>query len=403
MLSKTSHKVSHIDILVSFFLLGLTSFGGPIAHISYFRNTFVKDKKWIDDDTYMEFVSLCNFLPGPSSSQVGMSIGYHFKGVSGAILAWVGFTIPSAFILILFGYFVINFDDVIPSGFIQGLKSVVVIIVLQAILGMQKNFLKDLYGYSIAFFTALILILFPSSLNQLLCLIMSGLLGMYFYKDVEISEISFHKPISITLSSYIFLFLFFSFLFFLPLINSIFETEITSLANVFYKVGSLVFGGGHVVLPLLQEEFVSKGLIEKDIFLAGYGAAQAIPGPLFTFSSYLGIFLANENNLLLISILCLIFIFLPSFFLIIGTLPLWSRIRKINKVVHAFKAINASVIGILVAAFYDPIILSSLKSVSDLILIFIAFIILFLTKTPQWLAVLMLIFCGFGLSVISFY
>ena len=403
MLSKTSHKVSHIDILVSFFLLGLTSFGGPIAHISYFRNTFVKDKKWLDDDTYMEFVSLCNFLPGPSSSQVGMSIGYHFKGVSGAILAWVGFTIPSAFILILFGYFVINFDDVIPSGFIQGLKSVVVIIVLQAILGMQKNFLKDFYSYSIAFFTALILILFPSSLNQLLCLIISGLLGMYFYKDVEISEISFHKPISITLSSYIFLFLFFSFLFFLPIINSIFETEITSLANVFYKVGSLVFGGGHVVLPLLQEEFVSKGLIEKDIFLAGYGAAQAIPGPLFTFSSYLGIFLANENNFLLISILCLIFIFLPSFFLIIGTLPLWSRIRKINKVVHAFKAINASVIGILVAAFYDPIILSSLKSVSDLILIFIAFIILFLTKTPQWLAVLMLIFCGFGLSVISFY
>ena len=402
MLSKTSPKVGHIDILISFFLLGLTSFGGPIAHISYFRNTFVKDKKWIDDDTYMEFVSLCNFLPGPSSSQVGMSIGYHFKGVSGAILAWVGFTIPSAFILILFGYFVINFDDVIPSGFIQGLKSVVVIIVLQAILGMQKNFLKDFYSYSIAFFTALILILFPSSLNQLLCLIMSGLLGMYFYKDVEISETSFHKPISITLSSYIFLFLFFSFLFFLPIINSIFETEITSLANIFYKVGSLVFGGGHVVLPLLQEEFVSKGLIEKDIFLAGYGAAQAIPGPLFTFSSYLGIFLANENNFLLISILCLIFIFLPSFFLIIGTLPIWSRIRKINKVVHAFKAINASVIGILVAAFYDPIILSSFKSVSDFILIFIAFIILFLTKTPQWLAVLMLIFCGFGLSVISF-
>jgi chromate transporter len=402
LLSKTSPKVGHIDILISFFLLGLTSFGGPIAHISYFRNTFVKDKKWIDDDTYMEFVSLCNFLPGPSSSQVGMSIGYHFKGVSGALLAWVGFTIPSAFILILFGYFVINFDDVIPSGFIQGLKSVVVIIVLQAILGMQKNFLKDFYSYSIAFFTALILILFPSSLNQLLCLIMSGLLGMYFYKDVEISETSFHKPISITLSSYIFLFLFFSFLFFLPIINSIFETEITSLANIFYKVGSLVFGGGHVVLPLLQEEFVSKGLIEKDIFLAGYGAAQAIPGPLFTFSSYLGIFLANENNFLLISILCLIFIFLPSFFLIIGTLPIWSRIRKINKVVHAFKAINASVIGILVAAFYDPIILSSFKSVSDFILIFIAFIILFLTKTPQWLAVLMLIFCGFGLSVISF-
>jgi chromate transporter len=402
LLSKTSHQISHIDILISFFLLGLTSFGGPIAHISYFRNTFVKDKKWIDDDTYMEFVSLCNFLPGPSSSQVGMSIGYHFKGISGAILAWVGFTIPSALILIIFGYFIINFDDVISSGFIQGLKSVVVIIVFQAIWGMQKNFLKDFCSYSIAFFTALILILFPSSLNQLLCLIMSGLLGTYFYKNEEISEISFYKTVTITLSSYVSLGLFFSFLFFLPIINSIFETEITFLANIFFKVGSLVFGGGHVVLPLLQEEFVAKGLIEKDIFLAGYGAAQAIPGPLFTFSSYLGIFLANENNRLLTSILCMIFIFLPSFFLIIGTLPLWSRLRKINKVIHAFKAINASVIGILVAAFYDPIILSSLKSISDVILIFIAFMILFFTKTPQWLAVLILIFCGFGFSVIRF-
>ena len=324
MSSKKFNEVSCIDILKSFFLLGLTSFGGPVAHIGFFRNTFVKEKKWLDDDTYMEFVSLCNFLPGPSSSQVGMSIGYYFKGVKGALLAWIGFTIPSALILMLFGYFIISFDDVIPSGVIQGLKAVVVIIVLQAILGMQKNFLKDFFSYFIAFATALVLILFPSSLNQFSCLLISGFLGIYFYKNDRSFEKSTNTTLNIPPSSYVSLLVFFLLLFFLPIISSVFETQLISLANIFFKIGSLVFGGGHVVLPLLQEELVSNGLIEKDIFLAGYGASQAIPGPLFTFSSYLGMFLANENHFLFTSVLCLVFIFLPSLLLIIGTLPLWS-------------------------------------------------------------------------------
>ena len=402
MSSKKFNEVSCIDILKSFFLLGLTSFGGPIAHIGFFRNTFVKEKNWLDDDTYMEFVSLCNFLPGPSSSQVGMSIGYHFKGVKGALLAWVGFTIPSALILMLFGYFIISFDDVIPSGVIQGLKAVVVIIVLQAILGMQKNFLKDFFSYFIAFATALVLILFPSSLIQLSCLLISGFLGIYFYKNDRSLEKSTNTTFNIPPSSYVALLVFILLLFFLPIISSIFEIQLISLANIFFKIGSLVFGGGHVVLPLLQEELVSSGLIEKDIFLAGYGASQAIPGPLFTFSSYLGMFLANENHFLLTSIVCLVFIFLPSLLLIIGALPLWSRIRRIKKVIHAFKGVNASVIGLLIAAFYDPIILSSFKGMSDMILILIAFIILFFTKISQWIAVLILIFCGFAFSVTSF-
>ena len=402
MSSKKFNEVSCIDILKSFFLLGLTSFGGPVAHIGFFRNTFVKEKKWLDDDTYMEFVSLCNFLPGPSSSQVGMSIGYHFKGIKGALLAWVGFSIPSALILMLFGYLIISFDDMISSGVIQGLKAIVVIIVIQAILGMQKNFLKDFFSYFIALATALVLILFPSSLNQFSCLLVSGFLGIYVYKNDLSLEKSTNKTLKIPLSSYVSFLIFFLLLFFLPVISSVFEIQLISLANIFFKIGSLVFGGGHVVLPLLQEELVSNGLIEKDIFLAGYGASQAIPGPLFTFSSYLGIFLANENHFLLTSVLCLVFIFLPSFLLIIGTLPLWSRIRRINKVIRAFKGVNASVIGLLIAAFYDPIILSSFRGISDIILILIAFIILFFTKTSQWIAVLMLIFFGFIFSVTSF-
>ena len=402
MSSKKFNEVSCIDILKSFFLLGLTSFGGPVAHIGFFRNTFVKEKKWLDDNTYMEFVSLCNFLPGPSSSQVGMSIGYHFKGVKGALLAWVGFTFPSALILMLFGYFIISFDDVIPSGVIQGLKAVVVIIVLQAILGMQKNFLKDFFNYFIAFATALVLILFPSSLNQFSCLLISGFLGIYFYKNDRSSEKNINTTLNIPPSSYVSLLVFFLLLFFLPIISSVFERQLISLANIFFKIGSLVFGGGHVVLPLLQEELVSSGLIEKDIFLAGYGVSQAIPGPLFTFSSYLGMFLANENHFLLTSVLCLVFIFLPSLLLIIGALPLWSKIRRIKKVIHAFKGVNASVIGLLIAAFYDPIILSSLRGISDIILILIAFIILFFTKISQWIAVLMLVFFGFVFSVANF-
>ena len=402
MSSKKFNEVSCIDILKSFFLLGLTSFGGPVAHIGFFRNTFVKEKKWLDDNTYMEFVSLCNFLPGPSSSQVGMSIGYHFKGVKGALLAWVGFTFPSALILMLFGYFIISFDDVIPSGVIQGLKAVVVIIVLQAILGMQKNFLKDFFSYFIAFATALVLILFPSSLNQFSCLLISGFLGIYFYKNDRSSKKNINTTLNIPPSSYVSLLVFFLLLFFLPIISSVFERQLISLANIFFKIGSLVFGGGHVVLPLLQEELVSSGLIEKDIFLAGYGVSQAIPGPLFTFSSYLGMFLANENHFLLTSVLSLVFIFLPSLLLIIGALPLWSKIRRIKKVIHAFKGVNASVIGLLIAAFYDPIILSSLRGISDIILILIAFIILFFTKISQWIAVLMLVFFGFVFSVANF-
>ena len=178
-----------MDILYSFFLLGLTSFGGPVAHIGYFRNVFVKQKKWLDEKTYIDFVSLCNFLPGPSSSQVGMSIGYYFKGFKGALLAWIGFTAPSALILIVFAYTILNFENSISYGIIQGLKAIVVVIVFQAILGMKKNLLKDYYGYFLTIMTSILLILFPSSLNQFLCLIMSGILGVFFYQDQsEIKE-----------------------------------------------------------------------------------------------------------------------------------------------------------------------------------------------------------------------
>ena len=180
--NKKKDNVTYTDILFSFFLLGLTSFGGPIAHIGYFRNVLVKQKKWLDEKTYLDFVSLCNFLPGPSSSQVGMSIGYHFKGISGSLLAWFGFTLPSAIILMIFGYAIFNFENSISYGLLQGLKAIVVVIVLQAILGMRKNLLRDSFGYMIVFITTLILVIFPSSLNQFLCLLLSGFLGLIIYK-----------------------------------------------------------------------------------------------------------------------------------------------------------------------------------------------------------------------------
>ena len=398
--TKKKKNVTYTEILFSFFLLGLTSFGGPIAHIGYFRNVFVKQKKWLDEKTYLDFVSLCNFLPGPSSSQVGMSIGYHFKGISGSLLAWLGFTLPSAIILMIFGYAIFNFENSISYGLLQGLKAIVVVIVLQAILGMRKNLLKDSFDYMIVFITTLILIIFPSSLNQFLCLLLSGFLGLIIYKKDKQSEIKNNIQIKINFLSCSPLIFFFSLLFLLPFLSEFFNSNILNLASSFYRIGSLVFGGGHVVLPLLQEEFVSSGMIEKDIFLAGYGAAQAIPGPLFTFSSYLGVFFKSEFSIFLISLLCLFFIFLPSFLLIIGIMPIWQELKKMDIIIRSFKGINASVIGLLVAAFYDPIITSSLRSLEDMVLIIIAFVLLFLTKIPQWFAVFILSMCGWGISLL---
>ena len=393
-------KIENLDIFLSFLLLGLTSFGGPIAHIGYFRNFFVKQKKWLDEKLYADFVSLCNFLPGPSSSQVGISIGYYFKGIKGAILAWVGFTMPSVIILMLFGYAILNYDSSIPQGVLKGLKAIVVIIVFQAILGMSKNLLKDNIGYIITFFTALFLIIFPSSFNQLMCLIISGLIGVFVYREQKRKEKNKKFFIEINFWKILPLILFFVFLIILPIMNEIFNSNLLNLANSFFKVGSMVFGGGHVVLPLLNEEFVASGMIENDLFLAGYGASQAIPGPLFTFSSYLGIFLKSEINTLFTSIFCLFFIFLPSFLLLIGTLSIWNELRKFDLIISAFKGVNASVIGLLIAALYDPIIITSLKSYYDFILILISFVILFFTKIPQWAAVFFISLCGWMLAYI---
>ena len=393
-------KIENLDIFLSFLLLGLTSFGGPIAHIGYFRNFFVKQKKWLDEKLYADFVSLCNFLPGPSSSQVGISIGYYFKGLKGAILAWIGFTMPSVIILMLFGYAILNYDSSIPQGVLKGLKAIVVVIVFQAILGMSKNLLKDNMGYIITFFTALFLIISPSSLNQLICLIISGLVGVFVYREQKRKEKNKKFFIEINFWKISPLILFFVFLIILPIMNEIFNSNLLNLANSFFKVGSMVFGGGHVVLPLLKEEFVASGMIENDLFLAGYGASQAIPGPLFTFSSYLGIFLKSEINTLFTSIFCLFFIFLPSFLLIIGTLSIWNELRKFDSIINAFKGVNASVIGLLIAALYDPIIISSLESYYDFALILISFVILFFTKIPQWAAVFLISLCGWMLAYI---
>jgi len=307
---------------------------------------------------------------------------------------------PSVIILMVFGYAILNYDNSIPQGVLKGLKAIVVIIVFQAILGMSKNLLKDNIGYLIAFLTALFLIIFPSSLNQLMCLTLSGLIGVFVYREQKRKgknqkfsvEIGFWKIFPIIL--------FFIFLIILPIVNEIFNSNLLNLANSFFKVGSLVFGGGHVVLPLLNEEFVASGMIENDLFLAGYGASQAIPGPLFTFSSYLGIFLKSEINTLLTGFFCLFFIFLPSFLLIIGTLSIWNELRKFGLIISAFKAVNASVIGLLIAALYDPIIITSLKSYYDFALILISFIILFFIKIPQWAAVIFISFCGWIFTLV---
>jgi len=300
----------------------------------------------------------------------------------------------------LFGYAMSNYDNSIPQGVLRGLKAIVVIIVFQAILGMSKNLLKDNIGYIITFITAFFLIIFPSSFNQLMCLIMSGLIGAFVYREQKSKKKNKKFFIEINFWKLFPLILFFILLLILPIMNEIFNSNLLNLANSFFKVGSMVFGGGHVVLPLLKEEFVASGMIENDLFLAGYGASQALPGPLFTFSSYLGIFLKSEINTLFTSIFCLFFIFLPSFLLIIGTLSIWNELRKFDLIIRAFKGVNASVIGLLIAALYDPIIISSLKSYYDFILILISFVIVFFTKIPQWAAVFLISLFGWMLAYI---
>ena len=376
--------------------LGLTSFGGPIAHLGYFHREYVERKKWIDEGRYADLVALCQFLPGPASSQIGIGIGKIRAGTLGAIAAWIGFTLPSALALALFALFLKDFDGG-ALGWIQGLKVVAVAIVAHSILSMGRKLANERSTASIAAVTIGITLFIPTAFTQVILILLSGLLGVYLFRDKTAGTVLTQPKEQKGSKAFLFLVLFFGLLAGLPLLVRTFPEIYLILVDSFYRSGSLVFGGGHVVLPLLELVLVPEGLISKESFLAGYGAAQAVPGPLFTFASYLGAQIAGIPG----AVIALIAIFLPSFLLVLGVMPYWDRLRRNPTIQSALIGVNACVVGILAAALYDPLWTTAIHGAADFVLAMALFVLLVFWKTPSWAIVLLGAGAGWAFSIFS--
>jgi len=362
--------------------LGLTSFGGPIAHLGYFHEEYIRRRKWMDDRSYADLVALCQFLPGPASSQVGIGIGVIRAGWLGGLTAWLGFTLPSLIALVLFA-FLMQGADIGSSGWIHGLKIVAVAIVAQAILGMGQKLIPDRNRATIAMIVASITIVWQTAFSQILLIAIAGIVGMMLFRQTNIPESAdLHVPVSRRFAI-LCLTVFFALLIGLPLLRQVLAADGLSLFDGFYRAGALVFGGGHVVLPLLEKEVVPTGWISNADFLAGYGAAQAVPGPLFTFAGYLGALINGVKGALVATAA----IFLPAFLLIVGALPFWNSLRKSPKVQGALIGINAAVVGILLAALYTPLWTTAILAPADFALVAILFLLLVFWKLPPWVIV----------------
>ncbi|MFI4994732.1 MAG: chromate efflux transporter, partial [Hyphomicrobiales bacterium] len=372
----TDHHHSPLEVLLVFLRLGLTSFGGPVAHLGYFRSEFVERRKWLDEATYVDIVALCQFLPGPASSQVGFVIGTMRAGLTGALAAWVGFTLPSALALILFGYGIGQFGELANSSWLHGLKIVAVAVVAQAVWSMSRSLAPDRERATIAVGSALLALAIPSATGQIGAIAIGGLLGWWLLtaepqKPGSALAIRVSRTLSIAA-----LISFFALLFGLPLLSGASGDHTLQLFDSFYRSGALVFGGGHVVLPLLQHEVVPPGWVGNDAFLAGYGAAQAVPGPLFTFAAYLGTVMGPSPNGWQGGLICLVAIFLPTFLMVTGVLPFWAALRNREGVQSALRGINAAVVGLLLAALYTPVWTSAILGPKDFAIGIAAFLLL---------------------------
>jgi chromate transporter len=377
-----------LAIFLAFLRLGLTSFGGPIAHLAYFRDEFVTRRRWLSERSYADLVALCQFLPGPASSQVGMGLGLLRGGHAGALAAWAGFTLPSAIALTLFALGIGSHGDALPAGVIHGLKVVAVAVVAQAVWGMGRTLCTGVRQLTLMLAAAAAVLLLPGALVQVGVIAAAAGAGLVLFKREEPSA---HEPLPLGAhrrSGAALLVLFFVLLLALPLLAQQAASPGLRLADVFYRVGALVFGGGHVVLPLLQAEVVNPGWVDQDVFLAGYGAAQAVPGPLFTFSAFLGASMRMAPAGWLGAAICLLAIFLPAFLLVAGALPFWEQVRHNGAARAALAGVNAAVVGLLLAALYDPIWTSAILRPADFVLALAAFIALVAWKAPPWLVVL---------------
>lgn len=381
------------EVFAAFLKLGVTSFGGPIAHLGYFRDELVVRRKWIDETAYADLVALCQFLPGPASSQVGFALGLLRAGPLGALAAWTAFTLPSAILLVLFATVAASIDGPVGTGLLHGLKIVAVAVVAQAVWGMAKSLTPDRERASIALAAIVCVVFVAGAFGQVLALAVGAVAGLVFCRAEtagQASHLSFRVPKTVgfvSLASFALL------LVFLPLLAASDASQGVSLFDAFYRAGALVFGGGHVVLPLLQSEVVSNGWVTKDAFIAGYGATQAVPGPLFTFAAYLGAVVGPQPNGLAGAAIALVAIFLPGMLLLVGALPFWEGFRKRLLSQAAMRGANAAVVGILGAALYDPVWTSAIFTAKDFTLALAGFILLTVWKTPPWAVVL---FCAAG-------
>jgi chromate transporter len=384
-----------IEILFVSTKLGLTSFGGPVAHLGYFRDEYVKKRNWLDDRSYADLVALCQFLPGPASSQVGISIGMVRGGIMGGVLSWIGFTMPSVIALIIFAYVLQGFDAA-DAGWIHGLKIVAVAVVAQALLGMGKNLTPDRTRITMAVIAAFVTLFYPSALGQILTIVAAGIIGYILYKQTEMKPVE-DMAITIRKSTGIMAWvLFFGLLAGLPLLRQAAPSLWIAMIDTFYRVGSIVFGGGHVVLPMMEREVVPSGWVTEAEFLAGYGATQAVPGPLFTFAGYLGTIMSGWQG----AIVATIAMFFPSFLLVLGTLPFWNALRRRPAFQAALMGINAAVVGILLAALYDPVWTSAVKGPADFALALGAFTLLVYWKVAPWIVVVAAAVGGYVISLL---
>jgi chromate transporter len=372
-------------VLLAFLRLGLTSFGGPIAHLGYFRAEFVERRRWLDDRAYADLVALCQFLPGPASSQAGFALGWLRAGWRGALAAWAGFTLPSALAMIAFALGIAQHGALAASGAVRGLKIVAVAIVAHAVWTMARSLCPDGPRRALAVVAALLAFTMPSALGQVGAIVACGLLGWWLLKRPSREAVA-HRSFGVsTHTALAALALFALLLIGLPLAAALAHSPLLQLLDGFYRAGALVFGGGHVVLPLLQAAVVPAGAVSNAEFLAGYGAAQAVPGPLFTFAAYLGAVMSGPLTGWPGGLVFLAAIFLPGLLLVIGALPFWDRLRSHDGVHSAMAGINAGVVGILAAAWIDPVFTSSVHTLADAGLALTCFALLVVARiSPLW-------------------
>jgi chromate transporter len=384
----TSRRNAALEVFLVALRLGLTSFGGPIAHLGYFRDEYVVRRKWLDEPTYAQVVALCQILPGPASSQVGMTIGMIRAGMLGGVVSWLGFTLPSAVALLVFAYGVASFN-VADAGWLHGLKLVAVPIVAQAVWGMASALTPDRQRITIAIVAAIAALTFATAWAQVAIIAAAAVIGWRLLRAAQAmppvqESLGTRRSLGMALAVLVAIGLI---LFGLPIVRQFVPHQALAQFDSFFRVGSLVFGGGHVVLPLLQHEVVAPGWVTTEQFLAGYGAAQAVPGPLFTFSAYLGAAMHPGPLAWLYGTFTLVAIFLPAYLFVLARMPLWNLMRTHPHFQAAIRGVNAGVVGILLAALYDPIWTTAVKTPADFSLALALFGMLMFWRVPPWVVV----------------